>query len=102
MLRRFVTPIALFVALATLRPQLSAQWLTYPSAGLPRTSTGAPDLTSPPPKGPDGRPDLSGIWKAEENRPCPPEGCDDMRINREFLDIGWKLPGGLPYQPWAE
>jgi len=24
-----------------------------------------------------------------------------MRIGREFLNIGWSLTGGLPYQPWA-
>jgi len=24
-----------------------------------------------------------------------------MEITKEFMNIGWSLPGGLPYQPWA-
>jgi hypothetical protein len=24
-----------------------------------------------------------------------------MRIGQEFVDIGWSIKGGLPYQPWA-
>jgi hypothetical protein len=24
-----------------------------------------------------------------------------MQISEQFLDIGWRVPGGLPYQPWA-
>jgi hypothetical protein len=39
-----------------------AQWLNYPSAGIPRTPDGKPDLSAPAPKATDGRPDLSGIW----------------------------------------
>jgi hypothetical protein len=78
-----------------------AQWLRYPTAGTPRTANGSPNLKAPTPKAADGTPDLSGIWAPEENRPCPPEGCADMRVPQEFVNIGWSLPGGLPYQPWA-
>jgi hypothetical protein len=42
--------------------QLAAQWLTHPTAGIPRTPDGKPNLTAPPPRTPDGRPDLSGLW----------------------------------------
>ncbi len=80
---------------------LQAQWLKYPTAGVPRTSTGAVDLAAPPPRTPDGTPDLSGIWKPEDNRPCPPEGCNDMVVSQEFVNIGWAVQGGLPFQPWA-
>lgn len=80
---------------------LHAQWLHYPTAGVPKTSDGKPNLAAPAPRTSDGKPDLSGLWDIEHNRPCPPDGCDDMRIGQEFLNIGWGLPGGLPYRAWA-
>ena len=49
-----------FLAWATL---LSAQWFEYPTAGVPRTADGKPNLTAPTPRTPDGRPDLSGMWQ---------------------------------------
>ena len=93
--------VCLAVIIASVVFPLKAQWLHYPTAGVPKTSTGTPDLNAPPPRTTDGKPDLSGIWAPEKNRPCPLEGCDDMQISYEFLDIGWSLKGGLPYQPWA-
>jgi len=80
---------------------VSAQWLKYPTAGVPRTSEGRPDLSAPAPRTADGKPDLSGMWDIEHNRPCPPGGCADMQVGQEFVNIGWSLKGGLPYQPWA-
>jgi hypothetical protein len=41
----------------------SAQWVKQPTAGIPRTPDGRPDLTAPVPKAPDGRPDLTGLWR---------------------------------------
>jgi hypothetical protein len=78
-----------------------AQWLKYPTPGIPRGADGSPNMTAPAPKSRDGTPDLSGTWMAEKTRPCPPDGCDDMQISHQFLDIGWRVPGGLPYQQWA-
>src|SRR5580692_5285571 len=82
-------------------PLVLGQWLHYPTAGIPRTKDGKPDLSAPAPRTPDGKADLSGIWEVLHNRPCPPEGCADMMVPLEFIDIGSSLQGGLPYQPWA-
>jgi hypothetical protein len=40
----------------------AAQWLNYPTAGIPRTPGGKPNLAAPAPRTPDGKPDLSGLW----------------------------------------
>jgi hypothetical protein len=40
-----------------------AQWLNYPTAGIPRLPNGKPDLSAPAPRTADGKPDLSGIWQ---------------------------------------
>lgn len=80
----------------------AAQWLNYPTPGVPRLPGGSPDWNAPAPSASNGRADLSGIWIAEPNRPCPPYNCDDMLTPQEFWDIGWSVKGGIPYQPWAE
>ena len=96
-----VTGILAMVCAASLSATLSAQWLKYPTAGVPRAADGKPDLNAPAPRTADGKPDLSGIWDIEHNLPCPPGGCGDMEVGQEFVNIGWSLKGGLPYQPWA-
>ncbi|HKB09866.1 MAG TPA: hypothetical protein VKD69_04395 [Vicinamibacterales bacterium] len=79
----------------------SAQWLKHPTAHVPRKADGAPNMAAPAPRAPDGKPDLSGMWDIEHNRPCPAIGCPDMEVGQEFVNIGWSLAAGLPYQPWA-
>jgi hypothetical protein len=41
----------------------TAQWLNYPTPGIPRLPDGKPDLSAPAPRTSDGKPDLSGIWR---------------------------------------
>src|SRR5215472_10160416 len=48
---------------------LAAQWLNYPTLGIPRTLNGKPNLTAPVPRTADGRPDLSGIWEGDQPPP---------------------------------
>lgn len=80
---------------------LSAQWLSYPTAGVPRTPDGKPDLAAACPRTPDRKPDLSGLWVTEPKREATPNfpGCEPTAA--EFAEIGASLKGGLPYQPWA-
>jgi hypothetical protein len=56
-----------FAAMLLLPVTLNAQWLDWPTPGIPRTSDGKPNLTAPAPRMPDGTPDLSGVWQAAPN-----------------------------------
>ena len=47
---------------------LSAQWIHYPTPGIPRTPDGKPNLTAPAPKTADGKPDLSGVWTSPNTK----------------------------------
>ncbi len=92
--------LLLFALVCIAGASLHAQWLKYPTAGVPRLADGRPNLSAPAPRVADGKPDLSGIWQLQP-RPCPPEGCADYSPGPEFIDFGARLQGGLPYQPWA-
>ena len=78
--------ISAFVVLLSTFVPLSAQWLHYPTPGIPRTPDGKPNLSAPAPKTADGKPDFTGIWAATEGK--------------YFQDLG---AGGvdIPMLPWA-
>jgi hypothetical protein len=86
-------------------PAATAQWLHYPTAGVPRTATGEPNLAAPAPRTASGLPDLSGIWVAAgEALPQCDEGEEcitQMPLPLDAVDIGRTSGGPLPYQPWA-
>lgn len=60
-----VNRMAMIAALALLPRVGFAQWLGFPTPGIPRTADGKPNLTAPVPRTSDGKPDLSGLWESE-------------------------------------
>ncbi len=101
--------------LCLLPTQLPAQWIHYPTAGVPKTRAGKPNLSAPTPRTRDGKPDLSGMWwSAGATLPCPEfmggKDCAEKGLGlgqqggglpEQANDIAAGLAGGLPYTPWA-
>ncbi|HEY1304024.1 MAG TPA: hypothetical protein VGF24_10775 [Vicinamibacterales bacterium] len=52
------------VAALLLSSSARAQWLTQPTAGIPRSADGTPNFSAAVPRTHDGKPDLSGLWHA--------------------------------------
>ncbi len=88
---------------------LLAQWPKYPTAGVPRTADGKPDLTAPTPRTSDGHPDFTGNWDYYRERPAPPpvptgasSGLGPVTPNTSpFFNIGVGLKDPIPFTPWA-
>jgi hypothetical protein len=99
--------VAIVISVMCAHGVTRAQWLHYPTADVPRTADGRPNLTAPAPRLPDGKPDFSGIWQSGRKILCTPEFSKFVECGLEIggsplaLNIGADLPGGLPFQPWA-
>ena len=77
---------------------IHAQWINYPTPGIPRLPDGKPNLSAPAPKLPDGRPDLSGVWAAE----CAIYGLDACFTRSLFFNLAKDLkPDDVSMTPWA-
>jgi len=80
--------VLLVVVMCAVSLCAQGQWLNYPSAGIPRTADGKPNLSAPTPRTPDGKPDLSGVWMADGQT--------------YFFDLAAGLkPEDVRLQPWA-
>jgi len=82
-----MTRLAAATVLLLASVPLAAQWLHYPTPGMPRTPEGKPNLSAAAPKMPDGKPDLSGIWASADNKYLQNLAADGIEV---------------PFQPWAE
>jgi hypothetical protein len=83
------TLFAILVAMTAFCATVHAQWVKVPAANTPLGADGKPNLTTPAPRLPDGKPDLSGIWE-----PISPKYLRDLAADLK--------PGEVPYQPWAK
>ena len=99
-LRLFTIRVLLFGGcLCALPAAAGAQWITFPTAGIPRTADGTPNLTAPAPTRSDGTADLSGIWLRVLPAIAGPV-FTGVTIGPNLRD--W-MPAGavIPLQPWA-
>jgi hypothetical protein len=83
--------IAVAAALVLLPVSLCAQWLNYPTPGIPRKADGKPNLSAPAPRTADGKPDLTGLWA--------------MPVDTAVGNIAARNTGDLKpadIQPWAQ
>jgi hypothetical protein len=122
------TKLWLGVLLAIGSASLSAQWPPFKDASVPRDAQGRVRIDAPPPRTPDRRPDLSGVWLRADPEPLPAElaglfgdgakrdPSGDVAVEPQvppfppdpkappiaaFWDIATNYPGGLPLTPWA-
>jgi hypothetical protein len=90
--RRGASTAAMAACLLLAPATLLAQWLDYPTPGVPRDANGKPKLAAPAPRA-SGHVDLTGIWTAAEvlDEPC---------VGREIGPAGGDAPAA-PAAPVA-
>jgi hypothetical protein len=106
---RVVLFASFLVALAA--ASLDAQWPSYATPGVPRTSDGKVNLTAPTPRASDGKPDLSGLWQNVTTFPrtdsvsgtggSPRVDGTIPVIMTLFWNIKYGLTEPVPMRPWA-
>ena len=97
--------VVVAIGVACVAVPAAAQWLRYPTTGVPRNADGTVNLSAPTPRTPDGKPDFSGIWITGKPLCSNPDPVTylcgaELPLSREGITFGIDMPGGLPYQPW--
>jgi hypothetical protein len=120
-----IAAISMLIVISLARGVL-AQWPVYPTADVPKTGDGKPNLEGPAPRTSDGKPDLSGIWQfrgraggrgvggtisvgnrgSNTNAPAPPAPPPPPEPTNgpplaTFFNLGAGFKDGLPFTPWA-
>ena len=89
---------------------LGAQWLNYPSPGVPRTKDGKPKLSAPAPQSAKGKPVLAGLWQTESAPPAmlarlipdATNGAGEEPLSQYFINIFTDYkPEDVPLRPAA-
>src|SRR5947208_16865433 len=68
----------------------AAQWLKYPTAGVPRKTDRMVDLSAPAPRMARGKPDFSGIWLT--GHPLCAQGINPVPYTCG-LELPWRRAG---------
>src|SRR5215471_18345671 len=101
-LQKMLQRIVMAASLLWLLPaSVCAQFLNLKTPGIPRTADGKPNPSAPAPKLPDGKLDLSGIWKGDqypifENLGVKPS---DLGLTPEGESLQKRFTGEQPCMP---
>jgi hypothetical protein len=67
-MQTMTTSCAAFICVSFMGIVVQAQWIRYPTPGIPRLADGKPNLFAQTPRTTAGKPDLAGLWGPDTKR----------------------------------